>query len=198
MIPSTRARGSRIALSAKIFNLLQKTRAASRAGCLNPAKPRAALSWLMIRLETANALRAADTPVTGRDALTKGVDMDQPAEFLLPILPFLVQVFPTPGKETIAWGGFMIIPRRRGVPGRRSCRVDLRLGCRQGLERGEYRIRREFRIQHARLRGLDLYRNGARNKALARESHRERTVGGPFHFWRGGGRYWRFREVCRQ
>src|SRR5216683_6839604 len=30
--------------------------------------------------------------------------MDQPAEFLLPILPFLVQVFPTPGKETIAWG----------------------------------------------------------------------------------------------
>ena len=102
---------------------------------------------------------------------------DQAAEFLLPILPFLVQVFPTPGKETIAWGGFMIIPRRRGVPGRRSCGVDLRLGCRQGLERGEYRIRREFRIQHARLRGLDLYRNGARNKALARESHRERTVG---------------------
>jgi hypothetical protein len=154
-----------------------KTRAASRAGCLSPAKPRAALSWLMIRLETANALRAADTPVTGRDALTNSVDMDQPAEFLLPILSFLLEVFPTPGKETIAWGGFMIIPRRRGVPGRRSCRVDLRLGCRQGLERGEYRIRREFRIQHARLRGLDLYRNGARNKALARESHRKRTVG---------------------
>src|SRR6266568_7171683 len=152
-----------------------KTRAASRAGCLNPAKPRAALSWLMIRLETANALRAADTPVTGRDALTKGVDMDQPAEFLLPILPFLVQVFPTPGKETIAWGGFMIIPRRRGVPGRRSCRLDLRLGCRQGLERGEYRIWREFRIQPARLPGL--YSNGARNKALAGDGNAERTVG---------------------
>ena len=55
----------------------------------------------MIRLETANTLLAADTPATGRDALTKGVDMDQPTELLLPILPFLVQVFPTPG--TLGW-----------------------------------------------------------------------------------------------
>src|SRR6266700_2228586 len=76
----------------------------------------------MIRLETANTLLAADTPATGRDALTKGVDMDQPTELLLPILPFLVQVFPTPGKETIPWGGFLSILRRRGVPGHRSRR----------------------------------------------------------------------------
>src|SRR6266700_6090112 len=129
----------------------------------------------MIRLETANTLLAADTPTTGRDALTKGVDMDQPTELLLPILPFLVQVFPTPGKETIPWGGFLSILRRRGVPGHRSRRLGLRLGCRQGLERGEYRIWREFRIQPARLHGL--YSNGARNKALAADGNAERTVG---------------------
>src|SRR6266536_5345909 len=116
----------------------------------------------MIRLQTANTLRAADTPATGRDALTKGVDMDQPTELLLPILPFLVQVS-------------LSILRRRGVPGHRSRRLGLRLGCRQGLERGKYRIWREFRIQPARSHGL--YRNGAWNKALAGEGNAERIVG---------------------
>src|SRR6266536_2059550 len=91
----------------------------------------------MIRLETANTLLAADTPTTGRDALTKGVDMDQPTELVLPILPFLVQVFPTPGKETIPWGGFLSILRRRGVPGHRSRRLGLRHAPALACTRGE-------------------------------------------------------------
>src|SRR6266516_1699047 len=70
----------------------------------------------------------------------------------------------------------MSIPRRRDGTGCRSDRPALRLGCMQRLERGEYRIRREFRIRRARLRRLDLYRNGVRNKALAREGYRDASA----------------------
>ncbi len=39
-------------------------------------------------------------------------------------------------------------------------------------------------------------RRGPRRIAKRRIKKGYRT--GAAHFWRGGGRYWRFREVCRQ